>query len=230
MEMDIPQPVDVSRLKNILGNAKAVMNKVESGNFKTGSISDSSMLAMGDTEMLSEAQVNAQGGTIRSVQRPENMNVNTGYDSSMIDNSKLPANIKEAMKKYQTQPNADMMANVLNPTFSLSDVADLAEKPMPAPQARNNPNYNPQAPQQMQYQQPQQMQYQQPQMMNENYQQFAGLNEQQIRAVVKDELLNFFGNDYIKIREAAIKSTIQTLINEGKIKTVKKKTVQKRRA
>jgi hypothetical protein len=31
--MNTPQPVDLNRLKNILGNAKNVMTKVESGDY-----------------------------------------------------------------------------------------------------------------------------------------------------------------------------------------------------
>ena len=36
--MDIPQPIDVSRLKGILGNAKKIMGKVETGNYETGNV------------------------------------------------------------------------------------------------------------------------------------------------------------------------------------------------
>ena len=117
--------------------------------------------------------------------------------------------------------NNNMNMSSMNNTFSLDDVADLVEKPMPAPQAQANPNYN----QQMLEQQYQQQYQQQPQqMVNENYQQFTGLNEQQIRSIVKDEMINYFSGELTKkIRESAIKSTIQTLIKEGKM-SVKKKS------
>jgi hypothetical protein len=36
--METPQPVDLNRLKNILGASKAIMNKVETGNFETGHV------------------------------------------------------------------------------------------------------------------------------------------------------------------------------------------------
>ena len=34
----MPQPIDVNKLKNILGNAKKIMQVTESGNYKTGNI------------------------------------------------------------------------------------------------------------------------------------------------------------------------------------------------
>ena len=34
--MDNPQPVDLNRLKGILGASKAIMKKVETGDFETG--------------------------------------------------------------------------------------------------------------------------------------------------------------------------------------------------
>jgi signal recognition particle GTPase len=75
---------------------------------------------------------------------------------------------------------------------------------------------------------PQQYQQQrineQQQYQQQPVQQSMNVNEQMIRAIVKEELLNILGGEFTKqIRENAIKSTIQTLIKEGKVKTTTRK-------
>ena len=64
-----------------------------------------------------------------------------------------------------------------------------------------------------------------PQRINEQVQQpNSGVNEQQLRRIVREELINVLGGEFTKkVRESTIKSTIQTLIKEGKIKTTVKK-------
>lgn len=116
--MSAPQPMDLNKLKGILGNAKKVMAKVETGNYETGYV---------DGRALTEdgvKQLQAEGVTRPSVQ--------TMVDTTRIESSRLPESIKKAMMQNPiAQPTG------LNHTFTLDDVSDIAyEKPMPTPQSR----------------------------------------------------------------------------------------------
>ena len=118
--MEIPQPVDLNRLKNILGASKAIMNKVETGNFETGNV---------DARALTEdgvAQLQSEGVT-----RPTTQVGPAQYTKEMVMNSNLPAAIKKAMLDKP-------IPQLTNPsyTFNLNDVSDLVEeKKMPLPKA-----------------------------------------------------------------------------------------------
>jgi hypothetical protein len=115
--MDSPQPVDLNKLKNILGNAKAVMNKVENNNFKTGNIDARALTEDGVQELQSEG-----------IKRPTS-SASQGYTEEMIKNSKLPESIKKAMLE-----NPIPQLSGPSHTFTLDDVSDLAqEKPMGLP-------------------------------------------------------------------------------------------------
>ena len=131
--MDIPQPIDVNRLKGILGNAKKIMGKVETGNYETGHVDGRALTEEGVKQLQAEG-----------VRRPSSQG-QPQIDTSRIQNSRLPESVKKAMMENPiAQPTG------LNHTFTLDDVYDLAdEKPMPTPQARKQPI-------QESYQQPQQ--------------------------------------------------------------------------
>lgn len=107
--MDTPQPVDLNRLKGILGNAKAVMNKVENNNFKTGNIDARALTEDGIVELQSE------GVSRPTTQSPQS------YTEDMVKNSNLPPIIKKAMLE---KPIPQLTPNH---TFTLDDVADLSE-------------------------------------------------------------------------------------------------------
>jgi hypothetical protein len=134
--MSIPQPIDVSRLKGILGNAKNIMTKVETGNYETGNVDGRALTEDGVKQLQAEG-----------VRRPMTQG-QPQIDNSRIQNSRLPESIKKAMIENPiAQPTG------LNHTFTLDDVYDMAdEKPMPTPQARKQPI-------QESYQQPQQQQF-----------------------------------------------------------------------
>jgi len=131
--MSAPQPIDVSRLKGILGNAKNIMSKVETGNYETGNVDGRALTEDGVKQLQAEG-----------VRRPATQG-QPQIDTSRIQNSRLPESIKKAMMENPiAQPTG------LNHTFTLDDVYDIAdEKPMPTPQARKQPI-------QESYQQPQQ--------------------------------------------------------------------------
>lgn len=132
--MSTPQPIDLNKLKGILGNAKKVMNKVETGNYQTGNVDGRALTEEGVKQLQAEG-----------VTRPSSQPM---VDESRIANSRLPESIKRAMKENPiAQPTG------LNHTFTLDDVSDIAyEKPMPTPQARKQPV-------QENYQQPTQQQF-----------------------------------------------------------------------
>jgi len=107
--METPQPVDLNRLKGILGNAKAVMNKVEANNFKTGNIDARALTEDGISELQSE-------GVSRTT-------TSQGYTEEMVKNSKLPPAIKKAMLE-----NPIPQLSGPSHTFTLDDVSDLADE------------------------------------------------------------------------------------------------------
>ena len=114
--MDIPQPVDLNRLKNILGASKAIMNKIDSGDFETGHVDARALTEDGVRELQAEG-----------VRRPAQQGGGpTSYTEEMVQNSNLPPIIKKAMIERP-------IPQLTNPsyTFSLDDVSDLAEdKPL----------------------------------------------------------------------------------------------------
>ena len=103
----MPQPIDVNKLKNILGNAKKIMQVTESGNYKTGNI-DSTKLVQDTSSYVNESNM---GGTYI----PETYNQSYGdptrpvnnYNQEMIQNSRLPEAIKQAMLTHPI-PQATM--------------------------------------------------------------------------------------------------------------------------
>ena len=122
-----PPPADLSKLKGILGNAKAVMNKVNNGNYEEGFVDGNSLVQstegyVSQDNVSIDSQAARMGNATRSMGQP---NKNT------IINSKMPEAIKKAMLENPiSQPK-------MNHTFNLDDVSDLIdEKPIPAPTAK----------------------------------------------------------------------------------------------
>lgn len=214
-------PANLAALRGILGKSKALMEHVESDNYEKGNLDPTAMVTSdqlvenapaGMAQAPQMRQPVAQLQYQQPVPQPQyqqppaaSMNANRGYNDQMVDNSRLPANIKEAMKQHPI-PALDPTAAMQS--FSLEDMGDLVETPAPAPQR----------------QQVNEQQYYQQQPVQNN------VNEQMIRQIVKEELMNILGGQFTKkIREDAIKSTIKTLIKEGKI-TPRKKQVARKRA
>ena len=203
--MSQPAPMDLSRLKGILSGAKAVMNKVDNGDYSTGNV----QLDLSGENLIEAHQVQGGGmpvqGNTQSV-APTMQGGQAVYKN--MSTSKLPDNIKEAM---MAQPIPQMSGP--NHTFNLADVSDLVEKPMPT---------------QVQHQQ---RQAQPRQQVTENVQYTENtftVSESALIRIVEDivdkKLNSFMTESYNKnLTEQAIKRTINTLIKEGKIKT--KKTV-----
>lgn len=198
--MDTPQPIDVNRLKNMLGGAKKIMQKVESGDYETGNV-DSSTLALSD--QLVENTGNVTANPTRNA-APKIQNGNTYYPN--LEKSKLPDAIKKAMVE-QPIPQIDSIPQ----TFTLEEVMDFDrdEKPTPPPSTpktnkRQNINegYGPQ--------------------LNEN--QIRDIIRDEMKDIVKEEMIEFFTKYFAKtLAEDTQKKLIQHLIKEGKLTISKKK-------
>lgn len=198
--MDTPVPVDVSRLKSILGGARAIMNKVENGDYETGHVDPRALTEDGVRELQSEGVVRPE----QHFQPQQYQASNTvGYTEEQVRNSNLPEAVKQLMI---TKPIQQM--NGLNHTFNLDDVSDLSEgKPMGLPKIRQTPKV--------------------PQRVNESRSNdnMLTISREDLDAMINVRLLEFFTQTYNKmIIEDTIKKTMNMLIKEGKI-TVKKKTI-----
>ena len=187
----IPQPADLSKLKGILGKAKAVMNTVNEGTYQPGSV-DGSALVQNTDNYLDASAIN-QGGHAIPQQTGNAVRQPGQITEAAINNSKLPDAIKQAMRENPIQQPT------MNHTFNLDDVSDLIEKPMPAPTARPRPQMN-------------------ESVMVQQNDKFT-VSESTLRGIVKDVLIEYLAGDYQKqLTEGVIKKTINTLIKEGKIK------------
>ena len=194
----MPSPVDLNRLKSILGASKKIMNKVETGNFETGNVDPRALNEDGVQELYAEG-----------VTRPATMSQSApvAYDEERVNQSKLPAAIKKLMIERPIQQLGSP-----NHTFSLDDVSELAnDKPMGFPKT---PKTKPQ-------QQPLRESYGNSDMITISK---SDLKEM-VNSIVNEKLLEFMTRQSNKaITEDAVKKTISLLVKEGKL-TPKKKTL-----
>jgi len=187
-------PADINKLKSILAASKAIMKKVDGGDYSTGNI-DTSRLMENDGSLIDEQQMVNSG-----FQPTKHNNTKPGIiTSESITNSRLPDNIKKIMMESPIpQPT-------YNHTFNLDDVGDLIEKPMPSYQQNKKPvqrhvNESLEVPQ-----------YQRNDTVT--------VSEAVLRGIIKDVLIEYLTNDLTKkITETTVKSTISALLKEGKIK------------
>ena len=195
----IPPAADLSKLKGILGNAKAIMNKVNNNDFETGNV-DSSSLVQDTSNYVNEGA--APQHAVQSAQSMGDPARKMGQiNQAAIANSNMPEAIKKAMLENPIQQPT------MNHSFSLDDVSDLIdEKPMPAPSTpRTIPNNK-------------QINESMVQQTNDTF----TVSESALRGIIKDVLIEYLSVDYSKnLTEGVIKKTINTLIKEGKIKTKK---------
>jgi hypothetical protein len=190
--MDAPQPMDLGRLKSILSASKAVMNKVETNSFTTGHIDGRALNEDGVKQLQSEG-----------VSRPQTQNNSLSYTEDMVKNSKLPSVIKQAMIEHPIPKIGGP-----NHTFTLDDVSDLVEeKPMGVPKRPNTKT----------------------QTITEtrHNSDLITISKSQLDEIVgnivNEKLLEFFTQNYNKsLTEQTVRTTINTLIKEGKIQPKKK--------
>jgi len=201
--METPAPVDLNKLKAILGNAKKVMKaadeKFPKGNKNQGmNESYDSGYSMPSTPMYSEMDE-------REPEYPQYSSSNApvpqhrDYTEEDIMNSNLPPIVKEAMRKNPI-PRPSMGA--LNSSFSLEGLEDLIEKPAKRPA--------------------------QPRQTSAPLRESAGepmytISASQLNEIIDNRINKALAEMFTKtISEQTIKKTINTLVSEGKI-TVRKK-------
>lgn len=201
--METPAPVDVSRLKSILGNAKKVMaateQKFPSKNNKTTmaesyDYNPAPMYSENDEREPEYPTYAPQHGAVDNMHKP------MVYSEEAVMNSNLPANIKEAMLKNPIPKLSGPPSK-----FSLEGLEDLIDKPKfksPAvPLREGTDNYQAQS-----------------NMITVSLDRLNEIIDQRVEKRVNEVLANKLTKS---ISEEAIKKTITTLITEGKI--VKKK-------
>ena len=191
--MITPPPVDINRLKNILGASKAIMNKVETGDFETGHVDARALTEEGVAQLQSEG-----------VSRPITQSAPVGYTEERVMNSNLPPDIKKAMIEKPIPQLASPSY-----TFSLDDVADLSEdKQMGLPKAPKTNN-----------KQVIRESYGNSEMITVSKTEL----KEMVNAIVNERLLEFMTKTNNKaITEEAVKKTISLLIKEGKLAPKKK--------
>lgn len=200
--MNNPAPIDTSRLKGMLMGAKALMDKVETGNYQTGNVNIDTSIT-GDQLVESVHGNQNTGGENTTNVAPKIVGGKPIYKN--LESSRMPKSIKEAMLK---QPIPQM--SMANNTFTLDDVSDLIEKPLP----KNMPLTK----------RPQILETHQPiSQVNDTF----TVSETALRGIIQDvvnkQLLEFMSETFAKkLTEEAIKKTINTLIKEGKISTKKR--------
>jgi len=195
--MTTPPPVDLNRLKGILGASKAIMKKVETGDFETGHVDARALTEEGVQELHA-------AGVSRPMRQEQQQLQGHQYQEAVM-NSGMPEAVKKIMLE---RPIPQVTPNY---TFSLDDVTDLSdEKPMGRPLA---PKTKPR-------QQVIQENYVQSSDMITVSK--ADLKEM-VNAIVNERLLEFMTKTNNKaIAEDAVKRTINLLIKEGKLATKKK--------
>ena len=199
--MEIPQPIDPARLKNILGGAKAIMDKVTTGDYTTGNVDGRALNEEGVQQMMAEGITRPQ---VQHSVAPQ-MQSNQPLYRNMAT-SKMPAAIKEAMMNTPIAQANGMAGH----TFNLEDVQDIIPQQNRAQQYPQTPNTNPQP-------------VYENQQIGQNPNGTFTVSETALRGIVKDVLLEFMTNTFTQnLSEDVIKKTITTLVKEGKIGIKKK--------
>jgi hypothetical protein len=194
--METPVPVDVNRLKNILGNAKKIMKATDEkfpekkSNKRMDEGYSSQSLPMYDERDEREPTYNTPDMSEYS-SKPQGVRDYTEQD---VMNSKLPQIVKEAMLKNPI-PKASMNFS----KFSLEGLEDLVEKPTARQPIRES------------------------QAQRTNNSDMITINKIELNEMIDNRVNSILANMFAKtITEQTIKKTVSTLINEGKL-TVKKK-------
>lgn len=192
--MTTPPPVDLNKLKGILGNAKTIMKKVETGDFETGHVDARALTEDGVMELQAE-------GVRRPAQQPQFEGQQ--YEQAVM-NSRMPEGVKKLMLE---RPIPQVIPNY---TFSLDDVSELSdEKPLPRP---STPRIAPKQAIRENYTQSSDMITVSKTELKE-----------MVNAIVNERLLEFMTKTNNKaITEEAVKKTISLLIKEGKLAPKKK--------
>lgn len=190
--METPKPVNLNALKNILANAKKVMNKTEelkptsqSSNIQESRVSPSRQAPIYDERDEREPQYAQHSASAPTQLQPRD------YTKEDVLNSNLPPIIKEAMLK-----NPIPRPKFQSGAFSLEQVSDLIEKPSQKGSSQLNENVN-------------------SDMITISKTELNNLIDKKLSQF----LANAYNE---KLTKETIKRTINTLISEGKLNVKKK--------
>lgn len=245
--MDIPKPIPTSRLQQMLGGARAIMEKVESTDFNTeeyqakimekrAELASNTQVKMLNEHELAQMGVAPQYPTQQyptqqyqqAPQQPSPQN----YDQAMLQqqfNQQFSHLYGQQLnQQYQPQhPNMSNVDRIANSKLPDNIKEAMVKNPIPQLDAgMMGQTFTLQDVQGLLPQQPQQIQEnKQPQQRVS-----GGLTEREIRNIIREEVLDmmskYFGDT---INEDLEKKLIQKLIKEGKLKTVpKKRAVEKK--
>jgi len=192
--MEIPAPVDINKLKGILGNAKKVMkatderfpSKINKQSVNEGYYDSGPLYSESDEKDMDF------GGYPSHPQGGQTIEV-SDYTEEQVLNSKLPQAVKEAMLKNHIPKMTGLPSK-----FSLEDLGELAEKPAQRPRTQLNETRTPQG-----------------NMVTISVEQLNEMIDNRVNKI----LVNMFAKN---VTEQTIKKTVTTLVNEGKL-TLKKK-------
>lgn len=207
--METPAPVDLSKLKTILGNAKKVMKAVEekSPNKKSNNSVNESYAddySMVSTPVYSESDEREPDYGIDysnyTTEGPSQTTKYRDYTEQDVINSKLPPIVKEAMLK-----NPIAKPSMSFSKFGLEGLEDLIEKPVKKQMGQPKPK---------------------PIQLNEtiqNEKQMITISQAELEKLIENKVNEMLAKNFVKmISEQSIKKTISTLMTEGKIQTKKK--------
>ena len=132
---NIPAPVDLNRLRNILGGAKAVMKKAQENSPVVPNKSAQAPVNENrgggeEIEYLTQLPAHMQQGQQQAEYVPHKIDGQGRGHYVNESNSKLPPNVLAAMIN---NPMPQVSLETANHTFSLDDVQDLIEKPVQQP-------------------------------------------------------------------------------------------------
>jgi hypothetical protein len=209
--MENPSPVDLNKLKSILGNAKKIMavteqkfpSKTPSGSGRER-VNEDYGYSQHSGPIYDERDEREPQYPTYSHKAPNEMVYDNSdihkpmvYDEQAVMNSKLPPAIKEAMLKNPIPKLSGPPSK-----FTLEDLSDLVEKPKPQFKSPGVPLRE----------------------FSENYQSPSiNITVELLNEMIDNRVNAILAQMFTKtVSEQAIKKTISTLINEGKI-AVKKK-------
>lgn len=194
--MNTPPPVDVSKLKNILANAKKVMKATdEQFKPKVQSTISESTKTISSTNTSPHYNEHDEKEMVfnNNFQTPSTTSyvpTNRDYTLDEVRNSNLPPKIKEAMIK-----NHIPRVSSLPGAFTLEGLEDLIEKPV-------NNNQNRPINEQIKH----------------NGSKMITISEKELNELIDKRINESIAKLFAKtLAEQTIKKTINTLIKEGKI-------------
>lgn len=185
------------QLIKILGNARSVMGKVESGDYSRGNVDTSYLEAVDGTKLDAKHAVSNQQVNTRNQQRY----LAEGEGPPGIAAKNLP---KEILDLMASKPIPQMKPPTTG--FSLDDVAPLVVKKTKPLDELHKMNESVET------------------ILSEKNRtsDLITISKSELKNIINETLLNFMTNFSNNLTENTIKQTINTLIREGKVNVVKK--------